>query len=688
MGASFGFLRWRDQRESTRTVLRLARFSLLVSLIEAALLWGVPQAREAILVMAEDADLATLTIFGLCLAALCGLSWYSVRVLLYMRLPDADTWPGIPGWSARNIPRLCGILPGLAVAGAVWGTLREPSLATGLRGTLWLLFAGAVVGCVVGYIFMWLRRRVLRIRHEPRIEPRRLWELPPATRGIALASLTASVLLFVLFTFAPGSARLIGPLSVLVAAGALWVPFGAMLVYFSDRTGLPLVAGFFAIALLWQALNINDNHTVRTLPPPPAPAASAPPTDLGEHFQQWLAARPDLESFKGRPYPVILVSAEGGGIYAAYTSAVALARLQDRSAAIFATHLFATSGVSGGSVGTSVFGAVVSHSVAPMPAPSLAHAKAGLGPCESMASSVLEQDLLSPLLAGALFPDLLQQFLPFPIDYFDRARPLEKGLEDAFDAAGGHGEMRAGIVPLSPSAGVPAMYFSSTCVETGEPAYIGPFPMWARGIYRNADLTRQWRPDATVRLSTAAVLSARFPIVTPAGAVAGKMIDGSPPVTRRFVDGGYFDNPGTATLDAIVQAILHARAQEDPATQIPIAIYVVRIGFSDPPSPEAHSFGELLSPLRALLATRGQHAQETRSRLEQEPGVNVLDLNVNLDTRGGKGGRALPLGWMLSEAARREIRTQIGLSSELSPPPDEPSQNERTLKQIIGLLAP
>jgi len=303
-----------------------------------------------------------------------------------------------------------------------------------------------------------------------------------------------------------------------------------------------------------------------------------------------------------------------------------------------------------------------------------------------MASNVLEQDLLSPLLAGALFPDLVQQFLPVPIGYFDRARPLETGLEDAFEAAGGAGEMRGAMPIPAPGDSVPAMYFSSTCVETGEPAYIGPFGMWARGVYRTADLSRHWRPEREVRLSTAAVLSARFPIVTPAGAVHGKMIDGSTPVTRRFVDGGYFDNPGTATLGTIVRAIAHQRASEDSASQIPIRLLVIRIGFTDAPRPEAHSFGEVLSPLRALLATRSQHASENRSRLEQEAGVVVRDLTVVLDTRGREGGRALPLGWMLSEAARREIRRQIGLSDEAAQKLDEPSENERTLNEVMRLV--
>ncbi|MFA6044452.1 MAG: hypothetical protein WC718_05660 [Phycisphaerales bacterium] len=681
MGASFGFLRWRDQRESTHTVLWLARFSLLISDIEAALLWGVPQAREAILVMAEDVDLPLLSVFGLCLAALCSLSWYSVRVLLYMRVPDSDTWPGFPGWSARNIPRICGILPALAVAIAVLGTLRDSNIASGVRGVLWRLFALAIIGAVIGYIILWARRRVLKIVHEPKVEPRRPWELSPGTRRIALASIISSALLFLLFTFNAGAARHIGPLSVLIAAGALWIPFGAMLVYFSDVVRLPLVTLFFAIAMLWQALNLNDNHTVRSIPSgaPSVQAAVMQPKDLGTHFREWLAARPDLAAYTDahKPYPVILVSAEGGGIYAAYTSAIALSRLQDLDPR-FATHLFATSGVSGGSVGTSVFGAMAVHGF-PRSAPSPGSPETQ-GPCEAMASKVLEHDLLSPLLAGALFPDLVQQFIPFPIGAFDRATPLEQGLEAAFDGAGGKGEMTHPIDTLlgSPASNIPAMYFNTTCVETGGLAYVGPYPILANGAYPDADLADAWRPTSSVRLSTAAVLSARFPLVTPAGKVNTGFDQNMRPLVHRFVDGGYFDNPGTATLETIIAAIRQAHASDDP----PIQLVVLRIGFSDLPGPTSYGFGEIMSPLRAILATRGQHAQATRRRLDYDAGLDIHDLTIALDTRGqgSGGGRALPLGWMLSSAARQDIRTQVAWPDTSGP------LNAQAMNSILNWL--
>lgn len=83
-------------------------------------------------------------------------------------------------------------------------------------------------------------------------------------------------------------------------------------------------------------------------------------SSAAEAFRQWLSHRPDLEVYRsaGRPYPVFLIAAQGGGIYAAAQVATFLGRLQDRCPG-FAQHVFAVSGVSGGSVGATMFHSLV-----------------------------------------------------------------------------------------------------------------------------------------------------------------------------------------------------------------------------------------------------------------------------------------------------------------------------------------
>ena len=87
---------------------------------------------------------------------------------------------------------------------------------------------------------------------------------------------------------------------------------------------------------------------------PGAVPAALPQAEVA--FRDWFRQRPDRDRFAGRRYPVYVVAAEGGGIYAALHAASALGGLQDRCPA-FADHLFAISSVSGGSLGAATFAA-------------------------------------------------------------------------------------------------------------------------------------------------------------------------------------------------------------------------------------------------------------------------------------------------------------------------------------------
>lgn len=89
---------------------------------------------------------------------------------------------------------------------------------------------------------------------------------------------------------------------------------------------------------------------------------------------------------------------------------------------------------------------------------------------------------------------------------------------------------------------MPAVLFNTTAVETGESITFPTTDLDARP--ENLDVRRTFyevHPGRDVSPMTAARLSATFPLVTPAArAESGE--------TLHFVDGGYFDNFGTASL--------------------------------------------------------------------------------------------------------------------------------------------
>lgn len=110
----------------------------------------------------------------------------------------------------------------------------------------------------------------------------------------------------------------------------------------------------------------------------------------------WLASRPDRPDFD--VYPVILVTAEGGGIRAAVFTATVLSRLVDRCPKL-AAHIFAISGVSGGSIGAAIYAAAMKAKPPETDAKRCDPIDSSSSTYQDSLMAVLSDDHLSPLLA-------------------------------------------------------------------------------------------------------------------------------------------------------------------------------------------------------------------------------------------------------------------------------------------------
>jgi hypothetical protein len=169
---------------------------------------------------------------------------------------------------------------------------------------------------------------------------------------------------------------------------------------------IPVISSLIILAIIFSFW--NDNHRIRTVPGRPVKRDS-----VIAAFERWHTL---IQKFPA-PHPLYIVATEGGGIPAAYWTGIVLGGLQDANPN-FANHLFAISGVSGGSLGAVVFDALVAENDGRF--------------YQENAHEILSRDFLSPALAVMLYPDLVQRFLPVPIAYFDRARALELGWEKAW----------------------------------------------------------------------------------------------------------------------------------------------------------------------------------------------------------------------------------------------------------------
>jgi hypothetical protein len=463
----------------------------------------------------------------------------------------------------------------------------------------------------------------------------------------------------------------------------------------SSVTGFPVLPAVVALPFIFTLADLNDNHAVRYNKVAHASTSKSLPT-AAEEFKEWFSQRDDKNQFNAsRPYPIYIVAAQGGGIYAAYHAAAFLGDVQ-QMCPNFAHHIFAISGVSGGSVGVSVFNALLRTAEVGQTFDTrtgcLVTVRGRSGPrFVEAASAALGNDLWSPLQAALLFPDFLQRFLFWPVPSFDRARSLEHGLEQAWADIPNHVNFLEDKKALPQLMGapfathwdshafrnVPALLLNTTEVGTGRRRVIAPFSFNGAGDLQFFPLQNDSaKQQATYQLplSTAAILSSRFPWVTPDGWVDSALVGGEVGAKSRIVDGGYFENSGVATAVDLIKEIYNYLREHDAEKRVAINLVILTsAGFS---SSQTFSPGETFGPIQTMLNTRQSRAaieiDRAKTDLRRLMTANISFNPIEVRLRGL--GYPLPLGWRLSTTTRYLIEFQLGSRLNCKEPPDPASK--------------
>ena len=263
-----------------------------------------------------------------------------------------------------------------------------------------------------------------------------------------------------------------------------------------------------------------------------------------DRFATWYDARRplwDKAAGEGKPLPVLLVAAEGGGIYAAAAASTFLARMQERCGN-FSQHVFAISAVSGGSVGATVFERLARERNTRLTMPDCNGPNAG-GMLEAETRSIMTQDHLSPIV-GLLVPDFLGL-------HSDRAEGLVKSIRT--DLRRTASDRRQAVASTEdalfatywdPTRAAPALVLNTTSVLTGDRVAFAPFDLKPAASITLTTFAERWMTGTLdVTLIEAAVVSARFPGVVPAFQRPRE----SDAAVWSFVDGGYVDASGALT---------------------------------------------------------------------------------------------------------------------------------------------
>ncbi|WP_374252599.1 hypothetical protein [Xanthobacter sp.] len=684
----------------------------------------------------------------------------------------------------REVPRLIGLAPFLAFAigaNAAIGNLPtladRPAIAAAHHQLVLLVWA-MLAAVPLFYLYCVLRGRLTQVRALAALDrvlgrwlkpvfgllaiaPRRDDAAGQLHASGRLALLFYALLVVAVLVASPHwlAARLPLAFAVPLIFGG-WVPILAYLSSVGRRFHVPILTGLFIAGAIGVYV-FGDNHAVRTVT---ADEPAYRRTSLVQAVHLWMRANGCAEQPSSCPRPII-VAAAGGASRAGFFTASVIGHFldydrqkqafgftradgskvsraarddgrfsaaiqsvldgQERQGKNVATHLFALSGVSGGSYGAAVVAAALSArtgTAPPCPTEAPAHWFGGaIHGWRDCLESMTADDFLTATFFGLAFHDQVQLFLR------DRAALLEEAWEASFArhvaAAGANAGPGAARrlsepflgAPRDPEHWVPYLVLNGTSVETGQriittdilPTYAASSRCPSGGptaecpIFTHAiDFHSLVRSDLDVRLSTAATNSARFPVISPPGSIYQVDTD----VVDRIVDGGYFENFGAESALELAQAMVDV----EPA----LAPFVLVVS-NDPQSvlteertargvvvPDAaeHSFlPEVVGPVDAIGAVRSgrgrlavAHAAAwLDGRFGGRCAVNLVQIKVWPEDSAGHCpvGTATPekirqvsMSWWLSKPV------QMNLHEQLEPTADR-CNNRTAVEQVWTALA-
>jgi hypothetical protein len=398
------------------------------------------------------------------------------------------------------------------------------------------------------------------------------------------------------------------------------------------------------------------------------------------------------------PFPILVVATSGGGIRSAYWTDAVLDCIIERTGkgddlcagtadpktqAKRWQSAFAMSGVSGGSLGLTEY---------------LAHHETTTDQ-PTWYDQVLGDDYLSPTMTRWLFRDAANTLVrDQDASGIDRADALEEAWEGSWTAAADRGQvtlgpggnpMSAGFFAgqSSPTADEPLTLLNGYSITDGcrvnisilktqpdrspAPADASQAPTSEQCTTQRtgADATQPAVIDSTLdltdgvvcqngdlRRSTAAGLSARFPFVTP----SAWLRDCDAADLRALdVDGGYLDTSGASPITQLWPTV---ESLACPTTAMPSCAYVpVYIQIDNDRndalwSPPKSDPNEATVPIDGTLSGQGGVANASRmgaQRLFSSEGRWLHVIPVD------HPGPNPPLGWVLSDNARSDLRQQL-----------------------------
>lgn len=703
------------------------------------LIWVIPFATVLVIGLTLPLDRVDGLAFGLFLGVTGGIVvlsligeawlWWTTPSTAQPRVPDqpGDRERVLRIGSAGDILAALVLVVGALGVVRSFGSLAVVRLSTGdlLAGLPWL---GLVAVFIVAAVVAGATPRALTItstdspapavgsswfaQARREFDPRQ--DCPTITQlgvRIAILVVVGSLIGIGVLGFLPLEAgRVVGVVAVvIVLLGSITSLLGLIVLSLRRRRPLalfellglrsdPVIALVLLIPLLGGQLSGSVAlHAVAVSEVPEESAAAR--QDLAAEFDDWLTRSGTCTAtFEGQTIrPLVLVAAEGGGIRAATWTAATLAGFADRGPCA-ANSVFLSSGVSGGAVGLAVTatlpdggnldGAAILTQIERLGASAtLPAAAVGLVGSDPLAATTGLR-LSTPGAdaewrdRAALVEDSWRQTAPGLESTWDATPTAPTGLIvlDSADILSG---CRVVVSQVILGTGIDGS--TTEQATTSDPEHTTTRPRCDQGAAEpplTLDFVDFFGADCPVELdwATAALLSARFPVVTPGGVVDRGLTCGTEPAggsrddRLHLVDGGYAENSGLGLIADIspqlAQIVARYNSVERPAGAplvVPFLVYIQNSPGAYLSPRERESIPELSVPsagfdtkttqvtpnswIQRAMASLGSLCEKDDVRCAVDTAeLTGTSSRVVIAAAGTVPSVAVPLGWGLSQA--------------------------------------
>ncbi|AXT55888.1 hypothetical protein D1815_09035 [Aquimarina sp. AD1] len=489
---------------------------------------------------------------------------------------------------------------------------------------------------------------------------------------------------FLLFNFYPSLVTGINPLSVLILSLLSLFMICFILILIGKKIRLPLLsivtvfcifsAKFFSDTSDHYQLNLMETNVDRP--------------SLDTYIYYWLKSRENIINDSETTFPIIMVSAEGGGSRAGLWAFLVHSYLYENTKGdYFEKHLLSLTGASGGGVGNSMFFAEARNT-------SLEGKKSSFKIDENAhkpivkykASGIYKENYLSVALLSLLGRDLFKEVTSL-FKFKNRGQLLEEHWNQAHEKYFLDSKGRSIInkeflsfydniftgdtMDLISQKIPPLLFVNTTHTQTGNYNIISPVEYSQvkefTGMNDFLSTIQSSYPNNSIALSTAMRINASFPFITPVGEVRNRT-QKDIFISDQYADAGYYDNIGGRVSIGVEEVLKKVLNDSFPLLRKKVKIKQLIIT-NEEELKIAKTSTQLSAPLTTLKNVRYGHTKEVMEKLGDDYVISlkqteIMPFSINLLTRDINKEElfirpVLPLGRYLSTVAIRSMEARL-----------------------------